>query len=481
MTFMLLATGLTVNAMAQEAPETDDGRPAMLTPTMMPEVWAEADEVLVQTLPVEDAWWTGFGDATLDSLIRLAMQQNLSVETALSRMEQARLNLNIERGAFLPSIGVSGGWTRQQTSGNTGGGSRSWSGQYSLTASMQWELDLFGGIRQRVKAQGALFQASEEEYRGVMVSLCAEVATAYFSLRQYQQEWEVLDHNCESQLAVVNLTEARNRSGLASKLDVAQARQVYYGTLAQLPVMEAAISRTMNQLSVLLGQYPQQVVRGLSVPAPLPDYMEVVGVDVPASLLRRRPDVRQAERQVDAQAALLGAAKRDWLPRFFLDGSIGYASTELRELPRAGSMTWQIAPSMSWTLFNGGQRANTVRLNRAQLDEAIVQYNQTVLTAMQEAASAMSTYGNSLKQIVSTRQAFVQSQTVLSLSLDLYKQGLTTFQSVLDAQRSLLGYEQNLVQAQAASLIDLVQLYQALGGGWTEPADPIPAFPKGKE
>ncbi|MBR3758262.1 MAG: efflux transporter outer membrane subunit [Bacteroidaceae bacterium] len=442
------------------------GSPAAISPATLPEAWVGADEVVVQTLPVEDAWWTGFGDATLDSLIRLAMQQNLSVETAISRMEQARLNLNIERGAFLPSIGVNGGWTRQQTSGNTGGGSRSWSGQYNLTANMTWEVDLFGSIRQRVKAQREQFLASEEEYRGVMVALCAQVATAYFSLRQYQQEWEVLDHNCESQLAVVNLTEARNRSGLASKLDVAQARQVYYGTLAQQPAMEAAIIRTMNQLAVLLGQFPQQVVQGLSDPAPLPDYMEVVGVDVPASLIRRRPDIRQAERQVEAQAALLGAAKRDWLPRFFLDGSIGYASSELKSLPRAGSLSWQIAPSMSWTLFNGGQRTNNIRLNRAQLDEAITQYNQTVLTAMQEAATAMSAYTNSIEQIVATRQAFVQSQTALTLSLDLYKQGLTTFQSVLDAQRSLLGYEESLVQAQAASLTTLVQLYQALGGGW---------------
>lgn len=431
----------------------------------MPEAWSETTDVLVQTLPVEDAWWMAFDDPALDSLIRLAMQQNLSVDAAISRMEQARRSLNIEQSGFLPSIGVGGGWTRQQTSGNTGGDA-SWSGQYNLTANMTWELDLFGGIRQRVKAQREQFRATEEEYRGVMVSLCAQVATAYFNLRQYQQQRQVLENNCESQLAVVNLTEARNRSGLASKLDVAQSRQVYYGTLSQLPAIEASIIGYMNQLAVLLGQYPQDVVDGLELPAPLPTYMEVVGVDVPASLLRRRPDVRQAERQVDAQAALLGAAKRDWLPRFFLDGSIGYASTELSRLPRAGSLTWQIAPSMSWTLFNGGKRANTVKLNRAQLDEAITQYNLTVLQAMQEAANAMATYANSIKQIVATRQAFNQSRAALTLSLDLYKQGLTPFQSVLDAQRSFLSYEENLVQAEARSLISLVQLYQALGGGW---------------
>lgn len=488
MTLLMVAACLTVSAMAQQAPATDDGRPAlptssrmpegpaalsvgndgrpaMLTPTMMPEAWDEADASLVQTLPVEDAWWQAFGDPTLDSLIRLAMSRNLSAEAALSRIGQARAAWRAEQGALFPSIGVSGGWSRSQTSGNTGS-ARSWSGQYNLTASMQWEVDLFGSIRQGVKAQREQFRATEEEYRGVMVSLCAEVATAYFQLRQYQQEWEVLDHNCESQLAVVRLTEARNRSGLASKLDVAQARQVYYGTLAQVPAVEADIIGVQNRLALLLGLFPQEVGESLATPRPLPEFVEVVGVDVPASLLRRRPDIRQAERQVAAQAALLGAAKRDWLPRFFLDGSIGYASAALKELPRAGSLSWQIAPSMSWTLFNGGQRTATIRQNRALLDETITQYNQTVLTAMQEVASAMSGYTNSLKQIVATRQAFVQSQTALALSLDLYKQGLTTFQSVLDAQRSLLSYEDNLVQVQGASLVGLVRLYQALGGGW---------------
>lgn len=466
MTLTLCTTALMCGAVAQVPVESMEWPSQAGISDGMPEAWTEESDLLVQTLPVEDAWWMSFGDARLDSLIRLAMQQNLSVETALSRIEQARRSVLIEQAGLLPSIGMSGGWTRQQTSGNTGSGGPSWSGQYSLSATMSWEVDLFGGIRQRVKAQREQFRATEEEYRGVMVSLCAQVATSYFSLRQYQQEWEVLSHNCESQLAVVRLTEARNRSGLASKLDVAQARQVYYATLAQQPVMESRIIGMMNTLAVLLGQMPQDVVKGLEMPASLPEYMEVVGVDVPASLLRRRPDVRQAERQVDAQAALLGAAKRDWLPRIFLDGSIGYASSELSTLPRAGSMTWQIAPTVSWTLFNGGQRTNTIGLNRAQLDEAVASYNLTVLQAMQEAASAMSAYTNSIKQIVATRQAFEQSRTALSLSLDLYKQGLTTFQSVLDAQRSLLSSEESLVQVRGGSLLSLVQLYQALGGGW---------------
>ena len=453
--------------LVQSLPKTAAGDAGQLVQSL-PEAWAEESDLLVQTLPVEDGWWLVFGDEGLDSLIRLAMQRNLSVDGALSRMEQARRNWRIEQGNLLPSVGIGGGWTRQQSSGNTGSAA-SWSGQYNLTASMQWELDLFGGIRSKVRAQRELFRASEEEYRGVMVSLCAEVASAYFQLRQYQQELEVLTHNSASQLEVVRLTEARNRSGLASKLDVAQARQVYYGTLAQLPGVEANVVATMNQLAVLLGQYPQDVKAGLERAEPLPEYVEPVGIGVPAALLRRRPDVRQAERQVDAQASLLGAAKREWLPRFFLDGSIGFASTEISDLPRAGSLAWEVAPSMSWTVFNGGQRLNSVALNRAQLDEAIAAYNLTVLQAVQEASDAMAAYSLSVKQIVAVRQAFEQSRTALSLSLDLYKQGLTTFQSVLDAQRTLLSSEESLVQARGGSLLSLVKMYKALGGGWESP------------
>lgn len=456
-----------IRGISEALPETPTDGGGLLVHSL-PEAWDEESELLVQTLPVEDGWWLVFGDDGLDSLIRLAMQQNLSAESALSRLEQARRNLLIEQGNLLPSVGLGGGWTRQQTSGNTGSAT-SWNGQYSLSASMQWELDLFGGIRSKVRAQRQLFRASEEEYRGVMVSLCAEVASAYFQLRQYQQELEVLTHNAESQLAVVRLTEARNRSGLASKLDVAQAQQVYYGTLAQIPSMEANVVSTMNQLAVLLGQYPQDVQVGLERVEPLPEYVESVGIGVPAALLRRRPDVRQAERQVDAQASLLGATKREWLPRFFLDGNIGFASTELSTLPRAGSLTWEIAPSMSWTVFNGGQRLNTVALNRAQLDEAIATYNLTVLQAVQEASDAMAAYTLSVKQIVAVRQSFEQSRTALSLSLDLYKQGLTTFQSVLDAQRTLLTSEESLVQARGGSLLSLVKMYKALGGGWESP------------
>ena len=433
----------------------------------MPDEWQEKDMLFQQVLPVDDQWWKVFEDATLDSLIHLAMEQNPSVLMAINRIDQAKAQWRISQSEFYPSLTFNGGWTRQQTSGNLGTGSpQAWTGYYSASVQMSWQLDVFGVIRQKAKAQKELYAASKEEYNATMVSLCAEVASAYFNLREMQQEVDVLRRNAVSQEAVVKITESRYKTGLVSKLDVAQAKSVYYSTLASIPTTEASVIQYLNTLAILLGLYPQDVTDALSDTKPLPDYMEPVGVGVPGELLLRRPDVRGAERQVNAQAALLGASKRDWLPEFFLNGSFGYASDDLKDVGKKGSMTWSIAPSMTWNLFNGGRNLQEERLQRAQLDESINQFNQTVLTAVQEVDNAMSSYKNSIKQIVACKEMLYQGKEAFDLSLDLYKQGLTPFQNVLDAQRSMLTYENTLVKAKGYSLVCLVQMYQALGGGW---------------
>ena len=455
--YLLLCMPLAMNA--QEAEKYLE-RP-------LPDEWQEKDMLFQQVLPVDDQWWKVFEDTTLDSLIHLAMEQNPSVLMAINRIDQAKAQWRISQSEFYPSLTFNGGWTRQQTSGNLGTGSpQAWTGYYSASVQMSWQLDVFGMIREKAKAQKELYAASKEEYNATMVSLCAEVASAYFNLREVQQELDVLRRNAVSQEAVVKITESRYKTGLVSKLDVAQAKSVYYSTLASIPTTEANVIQYLNTLAVLLGLYPQDVTDALSDTKPLPDYMEPVGVGVPGELLLRRPDVRGAERQVNAQAALLGASKRDWLPEFFLNGSFGYASDDLKDVGKKGSMTWSIAPSMTWNLFNGGRNLQEERLQRAQLDESINQFNQTVLTAVQEVDNAMSAYKNSIKQIVACKEMLYQGKEAFDLSLDLYKQGLTPFQNVLDAQRSMLTYENTLVKAKGYSLVCLVQMYQALGGGW---------------
>ena len=434
----------------------------------LPENWLENDALFQQVLPVDDQWWMVFEDATLDSLISLAVERNPSVLMAINRMDMAKANLGIARSAFYPTIDLNAGWTRQQSSGNMGTGNpQGWNSNFQTSLDMSWQVDVFGNIRMKAKAQKENYAATREEYNAAMVSLCAQVAQTYFNLREMQQELDVLKRNAMSQEAVVKITEVRYNTGLVAKLDVAQAKSVYYSTLASIPSTESSIAQYMNTLAVLLGLYPQEVVETLSAPLPLPDYMEPVGVGMPAQLLLRRPDVRAAERQVNAQASLLGAAKTDWFPSFFLNGSLGYSSQDLHDFTQKKSMTWSIAPSMKWTIFNGGERINNIRLQRAQLDETINQFNNTVLTAVQEVENAMNAYKNSIKQIVACREMVNQGKEAFDLSLDLYKQGLSPFQNVLDAQRSLLTYENSLVKAKGYSLICLVQMYQALGGGWS--------------
>lgn len=436
--------------------------------TPLPKEWEESGELFQQTLPVDDHWWKSFQDSRLDSLIALAIDRNYSVAMAINRIAAARANLRSERGNFFPSIGLNAGWTRQETSGNTSTLPQSTEHYYDAALSVSWEVDVFGSIRKRVKAQKENFAASKEEYTGVMVSLAAEVASAYINLRELQQEVEVVRKNAASQEEVLKITEVRYNTGLVAKLDVAQAKSVLYSTKASIPQLEAGINQYITSLAVLLGVYPQEIRPVLQTAGSLPDYMEPIGVGMPVDLLLRRPDVRSAERSVNAQAALLGASKSDWLPKVFLKGSFGYAARDLNDLGKSKSMTYEIAPALSWTLFSGGQLMNATRLAKAQLDEAINQFNQTVLTAVQETDNAMNAYRNSIKQIVALREVRNQGVETLNLSLELYKQGLSPFQNVLDAQRSLLTYENQLVQAEGSSLLQLISLYKALGGGWRE-------------
>ena len=377
----------------------------------LPGSWSEEGSDFQQTLPVEDNWWRNFKDPLLDSLIEVAVKQNYSVQMAMDRIAMAKANLRSAQGSYSPTLGLSAGWTRQQSSGNINQVPKAITQYSSATVDMNWEVDVFGSIRNRVKAEKENFAASKEEYNAAMVSLCAQVASSYINMRELQQEVKVAQQNCRSQQTVVQITQKRYETGLVSKLDVAQAQSIYYSTKASLPMLEAGIIQYANSLAILLGLYPSDLQKIMETDASLPEYIEPVGVGLPANLLLRRPDVRAAERQVNALAASL-------------------------------------------------------RLAKAQLDESIRQFNQTVLTSVQEVDNAMSSYKNSIKQIVALREVVNQGKQTLDLSLDLYKQGLTPFQNVLDAQRSLLTYQNQLTQAQGSSLLNLIQLYQSLGGGW---------------
>ena len=465
--FITLIAAADRTAAQQDREQENAVQDGVLIEMPLPKNWSDG-AFFNQELPVDDEWWRNFNDPVLDSLITVACESNYSVLSAMENIKKARAAWRVAQSNLMPEFNLGIGWQRAKTSGNIASTmyNEAWEGEFSTAVSMQWQADVFGSIYLRSKAQKKLFMATEEEYNAVMVSLVANVATTYFSLRQSLAEMWVLRENAASQREILNITISRYDSGLASKLDVAQARSVYQSTLAQIPAMQATIASYSNAMAVLLGTFPEELDGWLNEGYALPTYIAPIGVGIPAQLLRRRPDIRAAEKQVEANAALLGATKRDWFPQLLISGSIGFASGEMKSLFRSKSFTWEIAPTIKWNIFGGNDRVNATREARATLDGSILDFNEKMLTALQEVESAMSGYENSITQIVALREAVNQNEKTLDLSLELYKQGLTPFQNVLDAQRSLLTYENYLVQAQGGSLIYLVQLYEALGGGW---------------
>ena len=428
--------------------------------------------VFEQVMPDVDQWWKELKDPHLDSLIQLAVAQNYNLAVATNRIQRSRAAMYAAAAQFYPTIKMNAGWTKEQTSGTIGLLPLAIESYFTAALEMNWELDLFGSIRKRFKAQKANFHASQEEYVGVMVALAAQVGAAYVNLRASQEQLYVLHQNADSQLKILKIVQARFDAGLTSQLDVAQAKSVYSSTKASIPPVETAIEGYMGALAVLVGEYPQNMRASLMEATPMPDQIIPITIGIPMALLMRRPDIRQAEKSIDAQAALLGASKSDWLPQIFMSGSIGFESHQMNRLFKKKSVAFLIAPVLSWTLFSGTSRIQATREAKANLQASINSFNQLVLTAVQEADQAMMAYRYSIKQIVALKEVRFQGEEVLNLSMELYKEGLSDFQNVLDAQRSLLNYESQLVQAQNNSIQQLITLYRALGGGWDYISEP---------
>ena len=446
---------------------TADARNYLSSP--MPNAWS-ADSLMTSVSPTDDMWWLSFGDTCLTSLIDEAVANNHNLLAAAQRVKVAKSMYNSALAGYSPVIGVNGSWVNNQTSGNMTAVSTDPSLVRYMEAglSVSWEIDLFGKIYFRAKEGKEQYNATKEEYNGVMISLCSQLAAQYITLRTYQSQMRVAESHILSQQAVLRITETRFETGLASALDVAQAKTVYYNTRASIPQLQAAIDNQINIIAVLLGVYPNEVYARLAVPAEQVDFLQVVSVGIPYDLLRRRPDLRQAEYNIAAQAAAVGIAVTDFLPSVSLNGSVGYASHDPAKFFDKGSLAFNITPTFRWTIFNGTERIQAHNAAKAQMQATVEVYNNTVLTAVQEVESAMSSYKNRVKQLVFLRELVNEGQTTLDLSLDLYKNGLIDFQTVLDAQRQMLTYQNSLESTRGSAALALVNLYQALGGGWSD-------------
>ena len=332
---------------------------------------------------------------------------------------------------------------------------------------MNWEIDLFGKITARTRQEKASFKASRAQYAAMAVSITSKIASAYMRLRTLQGEKAVLQEHISSQKRVVEITEARFEAGISSMLDVAQAKTTYLSTEASITTLNTDIATAINTIGVLTGMFPEQIHAMLDTPRELPDFHQIVAVGVPMELLRRRPDVVEAEYALAADAAALGIAKKDFLPTLSIAGSIGTQAHDAGDLFSDRSFTYSIAPTLSWTVFDGMARKAAVVSAREQMQVGIDNYNLTLLTAVQEVDNAMSQYVNSLHYIDLIEQVVEQAQKSFELSIDLYKKGLSSFINVSDAQIARLQYADELVSARGAALSALINLYQALGGGWS--------------
>lgn len=421
-----------------------------------------------QPFPTDDNWWKQLGDPLLDSLIAEGEQANLNLLQAERRIAIARQGINRARAAYWPSLSLSAGWNKARQSGDESAvvGRPVTVDYFSAGIDMQWEIDVFGKVRKSVEQQKASYRASRADYASVSVSVCAEIASSYIGLRSLQRQLEVTREHVEEQRKVMKITEARFETGLASMLDVSQARTVYYSTLASIETLRTSVATTVNALAVLTGTFPADMARRVNAPVGLPEATALVPKSVPSDLLRRRPDVVAAEAQLAASAAAVGVAKKDFLPTLSLQGSIGTAAHDFDDLMTHRSFTYAIAPKLSWTIFDGFARKAAVASAREEMLASIDAYNLTLLTAVQEVDDALVTYANAVSYEQSLRKVIEAAQTAAELSLDRYKQGLDAFINVAQAQISLLQYSNELVAARAQSLTALVTLYKALGGGW---------------
>lgn len=419
--------------------------------------------------PIDDAqWWKRFDDQTLDSLIGLAVERNYNLAIAARRIEIARQDVRSAQSAYYPKFGLDAGWARDRQSGAIAGKNvpASISSYWNGGINMSWEIDLFGKITASGRQRKSQLRVSKAEYGAAMVSLQAQMATYYINLRVYQAEMDVALEHSENQLQVVHITEARHKAGLASMLDVAQAKTVYYSTVASIPLLENSIRTTINSIAILLGQYPTELYEWLSEVKPLPNHLQLVATGVPLDLLSRRPDVVAARQNVSAAADALGIAKKDYLPTLTLNGSVGTSAHDVSNLFKNNSFTYTIAPTLSWTIFDGFARKSATATAKENMEIEIDNYNLTVMTAVEETDNAMSAYVHDLDYLNSIGEVVNQSEEAERLSLDLYKRGLSPFTNVVDAQLNVLEYQNSLIVAKGDALVSLVNLYKALGGGW---------------
>lgn len=414
-------------------------------------------------------FWTDLGDSTLTMLVREAQRANLDVRIAQSRLTSARAARRLASLDLVPTITGTGSTSRLQTSlAQTPGLTSQLPTQqlYDVGFDASWELDFFGRVGRTVRAQGALAESSGHALEDVQVIVTAEVARTYFELRGAQRQLAVSQRNAANQQRIVKLTEDRLAAGRGTAFDTERAKSVLYLTLATTPALESQIALDRNRLAVLLGRAPDALPAALLDSGALPRLPDTVYVGSPDQIVRRRPDVLRAERQLAARALFVGAARAEYLPRVTLGARAGYMSTSVDSLFRRGNSRLLIGPVMTFPLFDVGRVRQRVEVAQAGQDEAQATYNATVLRALEESEGSLVTYDRAHARLAILESAVRSSTRAADLAQQRFEAGLTDFLQVLDAERTLLDAENQLAQGHTAAATALVAVYKAVGGTW---------------
>jgi NodT family efflux transporter outer membrane factor (OMF) lipoprotein len=444
----------------------DYTRPAIETPAAHRAAPAVASASSLADLQ----WFELFRDETLTALVTTALKQNFEMQIAAERILQARAALGITRSERLPTIGASADViaTRASRRGALGNVPEGTDADVTYTEagfSLGWELDVWGRVRRLSEAARAQYLATEEARHGIVTTLIADVSDTYLALRALDLELDIARRTRDAATDGLRLTQARRDSGLASGLDVRQAEQLLYTATGEIASIERAIALAENTLRLLLGQVPGDVPRGRSL-----EMFEVppaVPAGLPSALLERRPDIRQAEQELVAANAMIGVARAEYFPRISLTGFLGVQSSALSNLLSGPAVLASAGAGAAVPLFNAGRTRGNVQLAEAIHREALVNYQRVIYTAFRDVADGLANYAKTGEQRRQQEQLVQTLTESARLATERYRGGLDSYLPVLDAQRTLFNGELALAQLRQRELASIVQLYRALGGGWT--------------
>ena len=437
--------------------------------TNMPEKFAETIQTEYRPGTVEIAWWKQFGDARLEKLVEQAVRGNRDLRAAEARLREARALLLDAGLELLPTVTTHANYTTQKRSLDALN-RRNFVPRdlrlYNVGFDAVWEADFFGRLRRNLEAKQAELEVSAADRRDLLVTLISEIARNYFLLRGHQNQLAVARNNAENQGSTLRFTQARLEGGVGTELDTARALSLLSTVQATIPPLQALVHEDIHRISVLTGKPPVALMGELGKPEALPRLPSSLKIGKPGDLLRRRPDIRAAERSLAAATASIGVITADLFPRVTFQGTIALESVGFVSLGTAGSETFNAGPRIFWAAFDLAQVRARIRSADARAETRLAEYEQTVLEALEETENALVTYHQQRARSVLLTGAEQAAAAALALARIRYEEGISDFLTVLDAERSLLENRRQLAENQTAEATALVALFKALGGGW---------------